>query len=118
MSVEDFQWRPARLGDCADRDRRSGSGRWSDRAWRGAFASLERAGEHDVKPATQKSVMSSVSNSATHAPAVPAISASPVGLLQRQCACGDHTMAGGECEECKKKEMLLQRQAMGPSRPA
>ncbi len=62
--------------------------------------------------------MSSVPNSAVHALAVPAVSASPVGLLQRQCACGDHTMAGGECEECKKKEMPPQRQAMGPSRPA
>jgi len=33
----------------------------------------------------------------------------PVGLLQRQCACGQHT-GGGECEVCKKnKEMPAQR---------
>ena len=31
--------------------------------------------------------------------------ANPVqsGILQRQCACGNHTTGGGECEECKKK---------------
>ena len=26
------------------------------------------------------------------------------GALQRKCACGNHTMAGGECEECSKKK--------------
>ena len=31
------------------------------------------------------------------------------GLLQRKCACGNHTMAGGECEECAKKKTGLQR---------
>lgn len=25
------------------------------------------------------------------------------GILQRKCACGQHTMAGGECESCRKK---------------
>jgi hypothetical protein len=30
------------------------------------------------------------------------------GVLQRKCACGQHTAGGGECEECKKKR--LQRQ--------
>ena len=30
-------------------------------------------------------------------------------ILQRQCACGQHTIAGGECEECGKKR--LQRRA-------
>lgn len=25
------------------------------------------------------------------------------GLLQRKCACGQHTVAGGECDECRKK---------------
>lgn len=28
------------------------------------------------------------------------------GLLQRKCACGNHTIAGGECEECSKKKRL------------
>jgi hypothetical protein len=30
------------------------------------------------------------------------------GLLQRKCACGNHTIAGGECENCKKKRSGLQ----------
>jgi hypothetical protein len=39
-----------------------------------------------------------------------------VNRLQRQCACGQHTSAGGECEECKKKrEGTLQRAAINPS---
>lgn len=33
------------------------------------------------------------------------------GLLQRKCACGSHTMAGGECEGCKKNLLGLQRKA-------
>jgi hypothetical protein len=37
-------------------------------------------------------------------------------ILQRQCACGQHTSAGGECEECKqKREGALQRAAITPS---
>ncbi len=35
------------------------------------------------------------------------------GLLQRKCACGQHTVAGGECEGCEKKR--LQRRAAGRS---
>jgi hypothetical protein len=31
------------------------------------------------------------------------------GILQRKCDCGNHTVAGGECAECSKKQMLLQR---------
>ena len=27
----------------------------------------------------------------------------PSGLLQRKCACGNHTIADGECAECRKK---------------
>lgn len=34
-------------------------------------------------------------------------------VLQRKCACGTHTIAGGECDECGKKR--LQRHAQGPS---
>ena len=33
------------------------------------------------------------------------------GMLQRKCACGQHTSGSGQCDECKKKEMTLQRQA-------
>jgi len=35
------------------------------------------------------------------------------GLLQRRCACGQHTMAGSECAECRnKREATLQRAAI------
>lgn len=27
------------------------------------------------------------------------------GILQRKCACGQHTIAGGECEECRKNRV-------------
>ena len=38
------------------------------------------------------------------------------GVLQRQCACGQHTTAGGECEACKqKREGTLQRAAISPA---
>lgn len=33
----------------------------------------------------------------------PYLTPAPTGLLQRQCACGNHAM-GGQCEECGKKE--------------
>lgn len=28
----------------------------------------------------------------------------PTGMLQRKCACGNHTMAGGGCAECRNKQ--------------
>ena len=31
------------------------------------------------------------------------------GILQRKCACGNKTIAGGECTECSKKKNSLQR---------
>lgn len=40
----------------------------------------------------------------------------PARVLQRTCACGKHTLAGGECEECRKKrEGTLQRAALRSS---
>src|SRR5437867_988553 len=37
----------------------------------------------------------------------------PSGLLQRKCTCGNHTIAGSQCESCKKKrEASLQRAAI------
>lgn len=33
------------------------------------------------------------------------------GVLQRKCACGNHTIAGGECAECNRKKQTLQRKA-------
>lgn len=40
------------------------------------------------------------------------VSAAPSGLLQRKCACGNHTVAGGECADCSKEKNLLQRKAI------
>lgn len=31
------------------------------------------------------------------------------GLLQRKCDCGQHTIAGSQCDECGKQELSLQR---------
>lgn len=36
----------------------------------------------------------------------------PSSLLQRKCACGNHTMAGGECDKCKKQS--LKRASLSP----
>ncbi|MDD5632166.1 MAG: hypothetical protein PHI13_09105, partial [Methylococcales bacterium] len=37
-------------------------------------------------------------------------------MLQRKCACGNHTVAGGECAECAKNKSGLQRKlAIGAS---
>jgi Domain of unknown function (DUF4157) len=48
----------------------------------------------------------------TQKTAAPALQSVQIGLLQRQCACGNHTIAGGECEECRKKrDGMLQRTA-------
>lgn len=48
-----------------------------------------------------------------HAPQGQIVSApwSPVVVVQRKCACGNHTNGGGECEECRKR-----RQAEAPAR--
>ena len=39
-------------------------------------------------------------------------------LLQRACACGQHSGSGGECEACRQKRLGLQRQAVNPTTPA
>ncbi|MEQ1903081.1 MAG: DUF4157 domain-containing protein [Pirellulaceae bacterium] len=36
---------------------------------------------------------------------------SNVGLLQRKCDCGNHTIAGGKCQECENKKRVLQRKS-------
>lgn len=38
-------------------------------------------------------------------------------LLQRQCACGQHTVAGGECADCRKKRLNLQHRATNQAEP-
>lgn len=41
------------------------------------------------------------------------------GILQRKCeTCGQHTVAGGECEGCKKKRPSLQRRAASQGEPS
>ncbi len=40
------------------------------------------------------------------------------GILQRTCACGQHTIAGAECAECRKKHLTLQRQAANQTDPS
>ncbi len=44
--------------------------------------------------------------------AAPTIGRAPVGVLQRQCACGQHT-GEEECGDCKKNKMGLQRHSIG-----
>jgi hypothetical protein len=39
------------------------------------------------------------------------------GSLQRNCDCGNHTVAGGECTECGKQKAMLQRKASDQSAP-
>ncbi len=58
-----------------------------------------------------------VNASATRTTAAPAVTTVSSALLQRQCDCGQHTTAGGECEECKKKKGMLQRQATNGAEP-
>jgi Domain of unknown function (DUF4157) len=40
------------------------------------------------------------------------------GILQRTCSCGAHTGAGEQCDECKKKKMMLQRHSPDTALPA
>ena len=37
----------------------------------------------------------------------------PGSILQRACACGRHSGNGGECAECRKKRLGLQRRSVG-----
>jgi outer membrane protein OmpA-like peptidoglycan-associated protein len=49
---------------------------------------------------------------------LPALSLARPGLLQRQCACGQHTPAGGACPACDEKRRHLQRMAIDRNRLA
>jgi hypothetical protein len=44
-------------------------------------------------------------------------SAAGARLLQRKCACGESAKLTGECEDCAKKRLTVQRRAMGGSTP-
>src|SRR5437667_401753 len=49
----------------------------------------------------------------TKAAQQPSFISAQTGLLQRKCACGQHTIGGSECEECRqKREGTLQRAAV------
>jgi hypothetical protein len=41
--------------------------------------------------------------------AMPTMASLAGGYLRRKCACGQHTIAGGECNECGKESLSLQR---------
>src|SRR5437868_6517240 len=46
----------------------------------------------------------------------PASVFTKTGILQRKCACGQHTIAGDECEECRqKREGPVHRAAISPT---
>ena len=58
--------------------------------------------------------MSDLARTATAQTTHPSQSPPPSGLLQRQCACGQHTAAGGECAACRQKRQgALQRSPSG-----
>ncbi len=60
--------------------------------------------------------MASQSQTQNKIPIGKAFSPVQAGLLQRKCACGNHAMAGSECEECAKKKAGVQRKlAIGAS---
>ena len=54
----------------------------------------------------------------TRGSAVSTISPARNGVLQRQCACGEHTVGSGECEGCKQKGVELQRRPDRHGTPA
>jgi hypothetical protein len=48
----------------------------------------------------------------------PSFISVPTGILQRKCACGQHTTdQHGECTECRKNRVGLQRRAASVGRP-
>ncbi len=59
-----------------------------------------------------KQVAAQLAKSNVAAPA----SKNPSVSLQRQCGCGTHTIAGGECEECKKSSRTIFRKTNQQSR--
>src|SRR5947209_20554201 len=57
--------------------------------------------------------MSTQMHTQTKAIAQSPFTSTTIGLLQRKCACGQHTIGGSECEECRqKREGTLQRAAV------
>ncbi len=62
--------------------------------------------------------MSSILQASHQASVEASASVSSAGRLQRSCDCGQHAPGGGECDECAKERMVLQRRSTGaaPSR--
>ncbi|HEX3151310.1 MAG TPA: DUF4157 domain-containing protein, partial [Gemmataceae bacterium] len=50
-------------------------------------------------------------------PAMTPLAPTGTGLLQRKCACGGNPGMDGKCEECRKKELGVQRSAIGAASP-
>ena len=48
---------------------------------------------------------------------VAKVAESGIGLLKRKCDCGNHTVAGGECEDCSREKRGTERRG-GQSKPA
>lgn len=46
-------------------------------------------------------------------PSPPSVTPAPTGLLQRKCACGGSPGPSGECADCQKKRLGLQRKESG-----
>lgn len=51
-------------------------------------------------------------------PTPAALTPASSGLLRLKCACGDTPSVDGECTECRKKRLGLQRSAIGTAEPA
>src|SRR5262245_34496256 len=68
----------------------------------------DRATEHATPhfPPPRLSSVYAFSRIPVHSPALVQPQATP--QLQRTCACGNSTMADGECEECEKNRLGLQ----------
>jgi len=49
--------------------------------------------------------------------AAPVAQQSASGILQRKCACGQHTPGGGECDNCRNEGAMLQRRSLGIAGP-
>lgn len=63
-------------------------------------------------------IMSTRSQTSMKAAPMSAFATLRTGFLQRKCSCGHHTSAGGECAECSKKRMKLQRYSTDHAEPS
>lgn len=60
--------------------------------------------------------MSKLNASQTLQTATTTLTPAPSGILQRKCAsCGNHTIAGGKCDDCENKKGVLQRKSSNNS---